>query len=242
MPHPLFKYFPQNHEGRDFVVGDLHGMFHALEVLMETVKFDTAIDRMFSVGDLVDRGPESKRVVAFLKQPWFHAIQGNHEQLLIQSKESESIYKSWTERAGGQWWITASDTERAEIYDRVSELPLAFQVSTDTGEIGIIHADIPIGLTWQEFIKQLQGSVELQQHAQWSRLRHRYITASETVPKIDGIDLVVVGHSIVKKPIFTANLCYIDTGAAYIEHNIDSQLTLLQIHPQQQIFQTKTSA
>ena len=68
MHHPLFKFFPKNHEGRDFVVGDLHGMFQTLEALMETVKFDTTIDRLFSVGDLVDRGPESKRVVEFLKQ------------------------------------------------------------------------------------------------------------------------------------------------------------------------------
>ena len=240
MPHPLFKYFPQNHEGRDFVVGDLHGMFHTLETLLDSVNFDTAIDRLFSVGDLVDRGPESKRVVEFLNKPWFHAIQGNHEQLLLQSEASESIYEAWTQRAGGKWWITVSDSERAEILAKIDELPLAFQVTTDTGEIGIIHADIPIGLSWQEFIKQLQGNSELQQHAQWSRLRHRYVTASETVPQIDGIDLVVVGHSIVPKPLHTANLYYIDTGAAYTEHKIDSKLTLLQIHPEQNIFQAKT--
>ena len=240
MQHPLFKYFPQNHDGRDFVVGDLHGMFHTLETLMSEVKFDTSKDRIFSVGDLVDRGPESKRVTEFLNQPWFHSIQGNHEQLLLQSENSESIYDAWTKRAGGKWWITASDTERAEIFEKVSELPLAFQVSTATGEIGIIHADIPIGLSWQEFIKQLQDNVELQQHAQWSRLRHRYISAAETVPKIEGIDLVVVGHSIVPKPTYSANLCYIDTGAAYVDQNIDSHLTLLQIHPVQQIFQAKT--
>ena len=132
MQHALFKYFPQNHDGRDFVVGDLHGMFHTLEALMETVKFDTSTDRLFSVGDLVDRGPESKRVVEFLNQPWFFAIQGNHEQLLLQSEASESIYEAWTQRAGGKWWITASDAERNEILDKIKELPLAFQVSTET--------------------------------------------------------------------------------------------------------------
>jgi len=225
MQHPLFKYFPQNHQGRDFVVGDLHGMFHTLEELLLSINFNKETDRLFSVGDLVDRGPESKRVIEFLNQPWFHAIQGNHEQLLLQSEESESIYEAWTKRAGGKWWITTS---------------LAFQVSTETGEIGIIHADIPLGLSWQEFIKQLQNNTELQQHVQWSRLRHRYITSSEMVPKIDGIDLVVVGHSIVPKPIYTANLCYIDTGAAYTEHKLNSQLTILQIHPEQRLYQLKT--
>lgn len=240
MSTSLFKYFPKNHDGRDFVIGDLHGMFHTLEALMKTVSFDKSVDRLFSVGDLVDRGPQSERVLAFLDEPWFHAIQGNHEQLLLQSIESDSVHRAWTERAGGKWWLTVTDVNREKIRQKIESLAMAFEISTDTGEIGIVHADIPIGLSWQEFIKALQFDKELQQHAQWSRIRHRYITASETVPSVKGIDLLVVGHSIVDKPVFAANLCYIDTGAAYTGYGIDSRLTMLQIHPRQAVFQLKT--
>ncbi len=97
MTTALFKYFPKNHLGRDFVIGDLHGMFHTLEAMMETVSFDKNADRLFSVGDLVDRGPQSERILQFLDEPWFHAIQGNHEQLLLQSINSDSIHKAWTQ-------------------------------------------------------------------------------------------------------------------------------------------------
>lgn len=241
MTTPLFKYFPKNHQGRDFVIGDLHGMFHTLEAMMESISFDKAVDRLFSVGDLVDRGPQSERILEFLGQPWFHAIQGNHEQLLLQSINSVSIHKAWTQRSGGAWWLTVSDVGREKIRKEIQDLPMAFEISTDTGDIGIVHADIPIGLSWQEFVKNLQHDPELQQHAQWSRIRHRYITASESVPKVKGIDLMVVGHSIVDKPLFAANLCYIDTGAAYTDYDIDSRLTMLQIHPEQSIFQLKTN-
>jgi len=237
----LFKYFPENHHGRDFVVGDLHGMFHTLDVMLDTIHFDRENDRLFSVGDLIDRGPQSERVVHYLRQPWFHAIQGNHEQLLLQSIESASIFKAWTERAGGKWWLRLTDTERLTVKDAIIDLPMAFEIATATGQIGIVHADIPIGLTWQEFVKGLQTDAELQQHAQWSRIRHRYVTASETVPKVSGIDLLVVGHSIVDKPLFAANLCYLDTGAAYTGYGIDSKLTLLQIHPEQNVHQQKTT-
>jgi len=240
MPVPLFKYFPKNHHGRDFVIGDLHGMFHTLELIMQRVDFDPAVDRLFSVGDLVDRGPQSERILEFLDKPWFHAIQGNHEQLLLQSLESESVHKAWTQRAGGAWWLTVTDNTRKKICEKIRTLPMAFEISTDTGEIGIVHADIPIGLSWREFVKGLQDDKELQQHAQWSRIRHRYITASETVPKVKGIDLMVVGHSIVDKPLFAANLCYIDTGAAYTGYGIDSRLTMLQIHPKQTVIQLET--
>lgn len=237
----LFKYYPENHSGRDFVVGDLHGMFHTLEIMLETLDFDRENDRLFSVGDLIDRGPQSERVTHYLQQPWFHAIQGNHEQLLLQSVESNSILKAWTGRAGGKWWLRLTDTERKKVEDMIKALPMAFEVSTATGQIGIVHADIPIGLSWQRFVKGLQTDTELQQHAQWSRIRHRYVTASETVPRVNGIDLLVVGHSIVDKPLFAANLCYLDTGAAYTGYGIDSRLTMLQIHPVQNVYQQKTS-
>jgi serine/threonine protein phosphatase 1 len=41
--------------GRDFVLGDLHGTTDLLRLLMEHVAFDPKKDRLFSVGDLIDR-------------------------------------------------------------------------------------------------------------------------------------------------------------------------------------------
>ena len=43
------------------------------------IGFDPSVDRLFSVGDLVDRGPESERVLEWLDKAWFHAICGNHD-------------------------------------------------------------------------------------------------------------------------------------------------------------------
>lgn len=53
--------------GRDFVVGDIHGEFSKLSKLLSLVGFDEHSDRLFSVGDLVDRGPESRQVEHWLK-------------------------------------------------------------------------------------------------------------------------------------------------------------------------------
>jgi serine/threonine protein phosphatase 1 len=60
-------------------VGDIHGHFQRLQQCLEAVGFDPAVDRLFSVGDLVDRGPHSEAALDWLAQPWFHAVQGNHE-------------------------------------------------------------------------------------------------------------------------------------------------------------------
>ena len=50
--------FARNVGGRDFAVGDIHGCFSHLSRSLEAIGFDAAVDRLFSVGDLVDRGPD----------------------------------------------------------------------------------------------------------------------------------------------------------------------------------------
>ena len=85
----LVHSFTMNDNGRDFVVGDIHGMFGALEGLLAEVEFNEEHDRLFSVGDLVDRGPDSNRALEWLAKPWFFACRGNHEQFVLDSSNPE---------------------------------------------------------------------------------------------------------------------------------------------------------
>lgn len=61
--------FALNTHGRDFAVGDTHGAFGALQRALEAIGFDAQKYRLFSVGDLVDRGPESHQVLVWLEKP-----------------------------------------------------------------------------------------------------------------------------------------------------------------------------
>ena len=58
----MIKRFGRNTLGRDFAVGDIHGCYSRLQAALETVGFCRKSDRLFSIGDLVDRGAESERV------------------------------------------------------------------------------------------------------------------------------------------------------------------------------------
>lgn len=78
-----FRRVNANNRGRDLAVGDIHGHFERLQRCLDEVGFDPEVDRLFSVGDLVDRGPASEQALDWLAQPWFHAVQGNHEALAI---------------------------------------------------------------------------------------------------------------------------------------------------------------
>lgn len=63
---------PRNERGRDLLVGDVHGQFSGLRAALERVGFNPdAGDRLISVGDLVDRGPESDAAIDWLAYPWF---------------------------------------------------------------------------------------------------------------------------------------------------------------------------
>ena len=59
-----FLKVPRNALGRDFAVGDVHGCFTRLQQGLDQLGFDPTRDRLFSVGDLVDRGPECESVLA----------------------------------------------------------------------------------------------------------------------------------------------------------------------------------
>ena len=67
-------FIPKNIKGRDFVVGDIHGHYDLLKTELKTVGFDKQKDRLFSVGDIIDRGPKSEECLTLLDQPWFFMV------------------------------------------------------------------------------------------------------------------------------------------------------------------------
>jgi serine/threonine protein phosphatase 1 len=48
---------PRNEAGRDFVVGDIHFKTADLQRGLRSLDFDSKVDRVIGVGDLIDRGP-----------------------------------------------------------------------------------------------------------------------------------------------------------------------------------------
>jgi len=75
-PSPLIRRFARNPLGRDLAVGDIHGYFSQLEQALDQAGFDPVRDRLFSVGDLTDRGPDCPQALEWLARPWFHPVCG----------------------------------------------------------------------------------------------------------------------------------------------------------------------
>lgn len=192
--------FKINTKGTDYFVGDLHGCLSQFYDKLAKVDFNFDNDRVFCVGDLIDRGPDSEKCLRLIEKDWFFSIKGNHEDMMLGGQP----YHIWMNN-GGDWINSVEDTD--SLKKLATSLPLTMEISTEWGRVGVVHADA-IG-TWNDLD---EGSF-YEPALIWGRCRIR----SNNTTIVKGIDLVVVGHTPVKKVVKLGNVVYIDTGAVYDE-------------------------
>jgi len=216
LPNPVFKRLQRNTKGRDLITGDIHASYDLLLRAMDKVNFDQSCDRILSVGDLIDRGPGSHRTARFLSHDWVHAVLGNHEAMLLEAYQDGEAHPAvlayMHSRNGFSWWRDTKDSVKADILAALRKLPLAIEVDTKRGPVGLIHADVPRGMSWQAFIAALEsGDLAVAEVALWGRDRLHQNDASG----VDGIGRLFVGHTPMKRLTKFGNVYAVDTGAVY---------------------------
>lgn len=81
-------------ESRMFAIGDIHGCFQPFKHLVETKINLKPTDKLFLIGDYIDRGPDSKEVIDYiihLQKNGFDIVPllGNHEALCLEAYENK---------------------------------------------------------------------------------------------------------------------------------------------------------
>ncbi|WCM21390.1 metallophosphoesterase [Paraburkholderia bryophila] len=212
------QHYTKNTLGRDFAVGDIHGMFSLLQTELDGMGFDPSVDRLFSVGDLVDRGPDSELCLEWIAKPWFHAVQGNHEDMAIRWPNGHMDGGNYAANGGG-WNVANTPDSQRQYADALGALPIAIEVETAEGMVGIVHADCPFP-NWPDFIWALSNESitknmrdRVIDAAMWSRERIQ----SEDQSGVEDVRAVIVGHTPLKRPSVLGNVYHIDTGAVFRE-------------------------
>lgn len=210
--HYKREHLSRNENGRDFVCGDIHGHFSKLKQALVEAGFNARVDRLFMVGDLIDRGPESNQVLEWLDRPWFHSVRGNHEQMAIDWYDGKYRNAENYLANGGAWFLALTREEQQPYADAFRSLPYVMDVQTERGTCVIVHAELPY-TTYSDFQHQmvhdpLKNRTLLIDQILWSR--RRYDQKDETI--VRDVEFVIVGHTPVEEITKLGNHLYIDTG------------------------------
>jgi bis(5'-nucleosyl)-tetraphosphatase (symmetrical) len=118
-----------------YAIGDLQGCFDSLQRLLAEFAFDPARDRLWFVGDLVNRGPQSLEVLRYVKSLGAAAISvlGNHDLHLLMVAEGR-VRAHRKDTLGAI--LEAPD--RDELLDWVRHLPI---VHVEGGYV-LVHAGL----------------------------------------------------------------------------------------------------
>jgi len=81
------------------IVGDVHGCFDTLVALIHKCPKG---ELFCFVGDLIDRGPQSSRVIDLVLERGWLCVMGNHERMALESGIGGSQYKLWMWNGGEQ--------------------------------------------------------------------------------------------------------------------------------------------
>lgn len=208
---------------RIYAIGDIHGCFAQFQRLAEAIEHDAghaapARNTVILLGDLVDRGPRSAEVVDFARR-WrerreVRIIAGNHEEMFLQSFESEDVLRHFLRHGGGETLLSyglepdryerASLAEvrewmRAHVPPADIDFIRSFENAIVVGDYLFVHAGIA-----PERPLETQSLHDLR----WIREpflsypgRHEHV--------------VVHGHSVCRKAEDRGNRIGIDTGACY---------------------------
>lgn len=213
--------FENNTAGRDFIVSDIHGCYEALAKLLDHVKFYTPTDRLFSVGDLIDRGPHSIEVLSMLKLPWFFSVRGNHEEMLIQHlknpHKAEAYDPIWLKKEysffGGRQQFAG---KWLNILER---LPYVISIGKNEYKHYIVHAEILENQksVTEEIIDNWSFSdpQKAYHRAVWGRTLWLSFLQDRKIKRAHASDLPLLysGHTIVSSPTQVSRQIYLDGGA-----------------------------
>lgn len=208
-----------NNLGRDFICSDIHGHFDLLEAKLSQVGFNPEKDRLFSLGDLIDRGPDSTKAFHYLAQPWFYVIIGNHEVMLIDavSNPDKEVARFWAD-CGGSWASNLPKSRLQSYSDILAKLPVGIEIPLLNGKsVALVHANLPKECDWLDIVKHLSKlpcnilpDDRLTSELIWSKFSP---TSAMNISPVLNIDHVFHGHTIQTEMVTITNRTFMDLGS-----------------------------
>ena len=123
---------------RRLIVGDIHGCADELAELLFRFRFMPGYDTLFSVGDVVGKGPKTREALELLGQFGARITLGNHEQHLLTAASLPPSRRT----ARHVHYLESLGTERDYWLERISAWPLYIEEA----DLIIVHAGLEPGV------------------------------------------------------------------------------------------------
>lgn len=155
-----------------YVIGDIHGCYDEFIQMLDMIKFTPGFDKLFFVGDYIDRGPKSYEMLSWLEEnqsyDCFKFIRGNHEQEFIayvdllnsvdSSLSKKDIFKQLSDRSEyydlygtiGKLIEDGYTGKLTQWADMFRKMPTSLLFHYDRQDYVVTHAGYKTGLQGEE--------------------------------------------------------------------------------------------
>ena len=134
---------------RTIIIGDIHGCSRTLRALLEQLKPESGRDRLILLGDLFDRGPDSRGVFLTVKQlaeefgENFVLLLGNHEDYLLTPKLTLRQRMIW-DKVGRQSTVRSFQAAGERMEDTIPWLKAHVRLYWKDGGFQCVHAGLMV--------------------------------------------------------------------------------------------------
>lgn len=188
-----------------YVLSDIHGRLKPLDRALSALS-PAATDKIFVLGDMVDRGPDPVGVMQLFRElEGATVLWGNHEELMVDCilhpRDPEASF-NWG-RNGGQTTLDGLQKLKSsaadELIDWVRSLPLYAHTSVGGRRYLLVHAGIkqgagPVPAAWGDYASSLFLGWQDPEDLLW--IREGYLDRPTGLLGPDGAGPVVVaGHT-----------------------------------------------
>ncbi|MGF1760996.1 metallophosphoesterase [Photobacterium sagamiensis] len=205
-----------------YFISDIHGQFDLLMDVLNEIEFrfpaDGRIqDRLFILGDLIDRGNQSLSVLGAAQyNPAIVSLVGNHEVMAHKALSGDAQSMLLWAYNGGLWRDDHDPYHLATMIRYAAARPVAITLEISGNKIGLVHAGVPAPYDWDPLVTSIDNGTISESDLDFM-LSDRSAFQSGTATTVRSVDAVLHGHNIVEQlqPVVRGNRCYIDGGMAY---------------------------
>ena len=195
------------------IIGDVHGCYKTLMALLEKLPKE---EKICFVGDLIDRGKDSKKVLDYVLDNHIDCVMGNHEEMMSQDRDL------WFCNGGRKTLDNFNNNfDNVKEYNERIKINFPYYKEYDSFDknnrkLVVVHG----GFSNPDFQRCVKYGLVTWLRDSWCNVPNYF---------------QIVGHTPVKEPIIEDYMAMIDTGCVF-NKEVYNKLTALQF-PKMKIYQ-----